>query len=249
MGLGLSALSLLVLAACGGTTTTRAASPPHLRRHRPSPAKLKHEGSQYCTEDWNTNTLNPSQPSAASQYGQFLTIYPKIRIYEIPQHGPGAHPAFTCALIAATGAGQISDVYANTFNGNGWHLDRTDAQSMQVNGVAAAYPPNASITASGEVRLNPRSGGHAATPLKGSCGNFRLGYNAQTPTSVRVKGGVSCDEAIAVLHKWFSKDNGAKSTGGNALVLPNGWECEAMTAQNGGGCLLHGERIDYRFKT
>jgi len=161
-------------------------------------------GSQYCTAQWNDHGQTPSGESPPQAYGQFLTIYAKIRIYEIPQTGPGSHPAFTCALIAATRLDQISDVYANTFDGRGWVLDQTDAHAMQMNGVVSIYPPNATITASGQVRLGTASGGktsvspvtsHPGTTVSTTSGPMSCGIittDSGARMHVRVSGGVSC---------------------------------------------------------
>ena len=397
---GLAAVVLLSAAAgCGGAGKP-AAQPT--KKHFTA-TQRKYMGSQYCTEDWN-HGQTPSGSSPPVAYGQFLTIYPTIRIYEIPQTGAGVHPKFTCALIAATRLDQISDVYANTFDGNGWQLDQTDAHSMQVNGVSTAYPPNAFMTVSGQVRLRQQAssgssastsgnvpnlvtdprvlaqvheaillGGYpstitlgavyAAPPsdptwvgafysyaegegrnpnaprdtggralleksngggLKGtggwgvvisqdsrlgsspvvcypvpeqlrpllrvcpsnsatpnrhmlpaspfrrlgpappqpqgqtdpfsnerSCGNFSLGYRQPGgDATVHVTGGVSCLQALAVLHEWYSKNNGAVSVGPGAqdFLIPDGWECgEAGALSEGCGRIAPPGSVDWYF--
>lgn len=169
---------VLLAAGCGGAgnTVERTSTKPATKHF--TAAQRKYMGSQYCTSDWNDGGRTPSGESPPMAYGQFLTIYPKIRIYEIRQSGPGVHPAFTCALIAATRLNQISDVYADTFDGRGWRLDQVDAHSMQVNGVSADYPPNASITASGHVRLwgkrQRQTSRSASSPPGGSSGMAAL---------------------------------------------------------------------------
>lgn len=150
----LGAIVLLVATACGSAATHT--TPTGAR----TAAQKKLLGTKYCAANWNVS-------GAAAEYGPPEHFLPKIRVYRIAGAGLRGHGRPVCSLITATQLDQIDAVFVNTFDGAGWQLDQTDAHAMQVNGVAAAYPPNAYITAAGTVHLGREqkaAGPPAASP-------------------------------------------------------------------------------------